>query len=86
MAGCPEIRIEGVTPEVWSCLWRRAREIGLPAQQTPSGRLDHPDGAADWRWDEGAGVLSITVTRTRRMDCAWLEQRLRETARACGAR
>lgn len=86
MAGCPEIRIEGVTREVWSCLWRRARELSLPATEAPSGTLEHRDAAAAWDWDEASGTLVITVGRTpSNTDCRWVEQRLRETARGCGA-
>ena len=86
MAGCPEIRIEGVTRDVWTCLWRRARELSLPAAEAPSGTLEHRDAAAAWSWDETSGTLVITVTRTpSTTDCRWVEQRLRETARACGA-
>lgn len=86
MAECPEIRIEGVSREVWNCLWRRAREMRLSAEEAPSGTLEHPDADAAWRWDEASGTLVITVTRPpARVDCAWVEQRLRETARACGA-
>ncbi|HEX2191229.1 MAG TPA: hypothetical protein VHG51_20130 [Longimicrobiaceae bacterium] len=86
MTGCPPTRIEGVSREVWSCLWRRAREMSLPAQEASSGSLRHGEGAAEWSWDEAAGVLTVTVTRRPPdLDCAWVERRLRETARGCGA-
>ncbi len=34
----PEIRIEGVTRDVWSCLWRRARELSLGRARLRRGR------------------------------------------------
>lgn len=86
MAGCPPIRIEGVTRAVWSCLWSRARDLRLPAREAQAGTVRHGEAAADWSWDEETGVLTVTVTHLPGdVDCAWVEGRLRETARGCGA-
>lgn len=87
MAGCPTIVLEGVTREVMECMRRMARSQGLPAPEGPGGTESAHGATVDWEWEEGTGILTLTITQIPGwIDCATAESRIRQVARSCGAR
>lgn len=79
---CPTMNFNGITREVYDCLVKQAGSMGFPAPQSPSGRVAYHSVEAD----EGQGTLEITITRAPDwLDCAMVENRVRQAMRACGA-
>lgn len=80
---CPRITLNGVTAEVWSCLRGRAASLGI---SLPPGTVHHPEGDADYAWDEITRTLAVTFTRTPSwISCNDIEARVRHAAAGCGA-
>lgn len=83
---CPALTLTGVTREVWTCLRQRAAGLGVTLPAGDSGSVRHPDADADYAWDEAAGTLSVTFTRTPTwIGCGAIESRVRQAAAGCGA-
>lgn len=84
-AACPTMTFGGVTAEVWECLKAEARRQGLPVPTDHSGFASAHGAEADFRWDSGRSVLTITVTKKPDwIDCAQIDRRLRDAVRVCG--
>ena len=83
---CPTITLNGVTAEVWDCLRQQAASMGISIPGGAGGSVRHPEGDADYTWDEAAGTLAVTFTRTPGwISCADIESRMRLAASRCGA-
>jgi hypothetical protein len=75
----------GVTREVYDCLVQQAASMGFPAPKGASGRVAYHNVEAEYRWDEEAGTLVITVTRApAHLGCATVEAGVRQAIRGCG--
>jgi hypothetical protein len=75
----------GVTREVYDCLVQQAASMGFPAPKGASGRVAYHNLEAEYRWDEEAGTLVITVTRApAHLGCATVEAGVRQAIRGCG--
>jgi hypothetical protein len=82
---CPTMSFSGVTREVYDCLIQQARSMGFPAPKGPSGIVAYHNVEAEYRWDEDAGTLAITITRApAHIGCASVESSLRQAIRGCG--
>lgn len=83
---CPTITLGGITAEVWECLRGRAAAMGINFPPGAAGTVNHPEGDADYAWDEASGTLAVTFTRTPSwIKCGDIEARMRQAATACGA-
>ena len=83
---CPRITLNGVTAEVWSCLRTRASSLGITLPPGDAGTVHHPEGDADYAWDEITRTLAVTFTRTPSwISCNDIEARVRHAAGSCGA-
>ena len=82
---CPTMSFSGVTREVYDCLIRQATSLGFPAPKGASGLVAYHNVEAEYRWDEEAGTLEITITRApAHLNCAMIESSARQAIRGCG--
>ena len=82
---CPTMSFSGVTREVYDCLIQQAASMGFPAPKGASGLVAYHNVEAEYRWDEEAGTLVITVTRApAHLNCATVEASVRQAIRGCG--
>lgn len=83
---CPRFVLEGVTAEAWQGMKQRAASLGINFPPGDAGTVHHPEGDADYAWDEITRTLHVTFTRTPSwISCADIEARLRLAAAAFGA-
>lgn len=76
---CPTMSFTGVTRPVYDRLVRRAAGMGLPSPQGPSGRVAYHNVEVEYRWDEGAGVLELAVTRGPEwLSCSMIESGVKQ--------
>jgi hypothetical protein len=81
----PPITLRGITGDAWDCLRDRARSMGISFPPSAAGTVNHPEGDADYAWDEAAGTLSVTFTRTPSwISCGDIESRMRHAVGLCG--
>ncbi|HEX2211352.1 MAG TPA: hypothetical protein VHG93_26950 [Longimicrobium sp.] len=83
---CPTITLTGVTRDVWTCLRQRASGRGVTVPDADRGSIRHRDADADYAWDEGTAILTVTLTRSPSwIGCNAIESRIRQAAAGCGA-
>lgn len=82
---CPTMSFSGVTREVYDCLIQQAKSMGFPAPKGASGLVAYHNVEAEYHWDEEAGTLEITVTRSpAHFNCATIDATARQVIRGCG--
>lgn len=83
---CPTITLNGITAEVWQCLRQRAMSLGINFPPGDAGTVSHPEGDADYTWDQITSSLRVTFTRSPAwISCGDIEARMRLAAATCGA-
>jgi YD repeat-containing protein len=85
MPGCPTITLNGVTQQVWDRMLAEARRSGVPVPADGSGTVSAQGATAEYAWDAASATLTVTFTwKPTWIECASIEQQLRQAVRACG--
>lgn len=74
---CPEVRLEGITPERYTQLLATAQAQGL-GLSGPSGKTHYQGMEFAWSYDAPAGVLTIQcLDKPIFVPCGMIESRIR---------
>lgn len=81
---CKPIVLEGITPEVLSCLKGKMEKSGLALPEGESGQIKGMGVVADYRYDESKAEMHVQVMeKPFIVSCSFIEGRIRDSVNKC---